>query len=372
MPAPDRPLRIAFHAPLKSPDHPVPSGDRKMARQLVGALRDAGHEVAILSQMRAYLPDPEDRDLWRQLRDEVASEIARIEARWRDQPPDLLFCYHPYYKSPDLIALPLALRHGLPYVTCEASLSQRRNIGIWAESQTHAQDAVATAAANLCLTSRDAAGLAQAVPGARMARLLPFIDTSPFAAAPRPIPGHLIAVAMMRRGDKLESFRHLAMALGDLPASCDWRLSVAGDGPAAAEVKALFSALPPGRVNWLGALPPDQVAALLSRGAVYVWPGVGEAYGLAYLEAQAAGLPVVAYRTAGVPEVVCDTAGGCLLPMGDHAGLAAAVAALIADPAGAAGQGDLARERVRAHHSLAAATARLDDVVRGVMRDRGM
>ena len=44
--------------------------------------------------------------------------------------------------------------------------------------------------------------------------------------------------------------------------------------------------------------------SIYGNGALYAWPGYGEAYGLAYLEAQAAGLPVVAQDMDGVPGVV--------------------------------------------------------------------
>lgn len=47
-------MKIAFHAPLKSPDHPVPSGDRQMARMLIEALRVAGHDVGIASELRTF------------------------------------------------------------------------------------------------------------------------------------------------------------------------------------------------------------------------------------------------------------------------------------------------------------------------------
>ena len=47
-------MRIAFHAPMKPPDHPVPSGDREMAR----ALGLAGHEVRLASRLRAFSRDP--------------------------------------------------------------------------------------------------------------------------------------------------------------------------------------------------------------------------------------------------------------------------------------------------------------------------
>ena len=46
-------MRVAFYAPLKPPDHPVPSGDRRMAGLLVEALTRAGHEVELASRLRS-------------------------------------------------------------------------------------------------------------------------------------------------------------------------------------------------------------------------------------------------------------------------------------------------------------------------------
>ena len=39
--------RIAFYAPLKPPDHPIPSGDRQMARMLMAALINAGQYIRL-------------------------------------------------------------------------------------------------------------------------------------------------------------------------------------------------------------------------------------------------------------------------------------------------------------------------------------
>lgn len=362
-----RPLRIAFYAPLKAPDHPVPSGDRQMARMLIACLERAGHRVEVISSLRTYLPVSDDAPRWAALQAEAAAERDRIATGWQGGRPDLIFSYHNYYKSPDLIGHPLAREFAIPYVTCEASYSNRRNTGIWTEAQETARQGVRDAALNLSFTARDEAGLLGAVPQARVARFPPFIDTAPFSAAPAPEPGHIVTVAMMRTGDKLESYRHLAAALQHLPSGTDWRLSIAGDGPARAEVEALFAALPAKRLTWLGALPPAGVAALLARGSLLLWPGCGEAYGLAYLEAQAAGLPVVAYRVAGVPEVVSEAAGGTLVAAGDTEALAAAVARLLADPVGTAKLGAKARAMVAARHSFPAASARLGDLIAGVM-----
>ena len=51
-------MKIAFYAPLKPPDHPVPSGDRQMARQLISALEAKGNIITIPSHLRSYLRGP--------------------------------------------------------------------------------------------------------------------------------------------------------------------------------------------------------------------------------------------------------------------------------------------------------------------------
>lgn len=366
-----RAQRIAFYAPLKSPDHPVPSGDRQMARMLVACLERAGHKVEVMSQLRTYSPDPDDAAGWERLRPVAEVERQRLTALWQDAAPDLIFCYHPYYKSPDLIGLPLSRQFALPYVTCESSYSARRNRGLWTAMQDIARDGVRHAAMNLCMSARDEAGLRAAVPDAKLTRLPPFIDPSGFDAAPQPEPGHIVTVAMMRGGDKYESYRNIAEALALLPAGLEWHLSVAGDGPARDAIQGLFASLPSERLNWLGTLTAPEVAALLSRASVFLWPGCGEAYGIVYLEAQAAGLPVVAFQVAGVPEVVSQDAGGTLVASENPAALADAVANLLMHPDLAARLGAAARAWVRTCHSMDAATARIAAVIQTVVGTRG-
>lgn len=359
-------MKIAFYAPLKAPSHPVPSGDRLMARALMACLQAAGHQVEVASELRAFLGDPADEAGLALLEARAAAEVARITALWQQGAPDLWFCYHPYYKAPDLLGPSLSDAFGLCYVTAECSYSARRSLGIWAGMQAQVLAGVRRAEANICLTERDRRGLAEVAPGARLARLRPFIDTAGFDAPPVPEAGHLVTVAMMRAGDKFDSYARLAAALTRID-HLPWVLSVAGDGPLRAEVEALFANFGPGRVEWHGLLDRAGVAALLARGAIYLWPGCGEAYGLAYLEAQAAGLPVVAFDTAGVPEVVASGETGFLVPFGDDAGYAAAVASLLAD-GGLQGRMALAaRVRARRDHSTAGAVTALDGILRAAM-----
>src|SRR5579859_5659357 len=113
--------RIAFYAPLKPPDHQTPSGDRRVARLFVEALRHAGNDVFVASRLRSFdgAGDPA-----RQARIAARSgQIAnRLIDRWRRQPhaaPDLWFTYHLYYKAPDWIGPAVSQALRIPYVTAE-------------------------------------------------------------------------------------------------------------------------------------------------------------------------------------------------------------------------------------------------------------
>jgi glycosyltransferase involved in cell wall biosynthesis len=79
-----------------------------------------------------------------------------------------------------------------------------------------------------------------------------------------------------------------------------------------------------------------------------------EGLGLALLEAQAAGVPVVAAAVGGVVEAVEHGRTGLLVPVGDAAALAAAVLALLGDPARRRALGAAGRERVVREFSPAA------------------
>ena len=357
-------MRIAFYAPMKPPGHPVPSGDRAMARLLIRALERAGHQVALASDLRVFLRAP-DAGLLAPLTAAAGAERSRLARLWqRDGAPDIWLCYHPYYKSPDLIGPALARDWAIPYVTVESSWSRRRNQGDWALAQDHVTGGLAQAALNLSMTARDARGLAEARPHARIARLAPFIDAAPFSAPPAPQPGHFVTAAMMRPGDKLSSYLALAQALTRVPG--DWRLSIAGDGPARPQVEAGFAPLAR-RVSFLGQLDQPRLAALYATGWLYLWPGHAEAYGLAALEAQAAGLPVISEATAGVPEVVRDGETGLLTPERDAHAYAAAITTLASDPPRRATMADAARRFAHGARGLDAAARRLDTLLREVL-----
>lgn len=356
-------MRIAFYAPLKSPNHPVPSGDRLMARLLISALGHAGHEVEIASELRSYsasqVPGTHD-----QAAEAAEGEIARLATAWSSgRVPDLWFCYHPYSKAPDLIGPRLSDLFGLPYVTVEASYSERRNIGAWAESQALVAAGVRQADVNICLRQKDRAGLMTIAPAGRFAMLEPFIDIAAYRGAkPSLSSRRIVTVAMMRAGDKLESYRFLARALERI-AHLPWTISIAGDGACRQEVISEFARLDPARLEWLGERQAADLPSIYGSGALYAWPGCGEAYGLAYLEAQATGLPVVAQDIDGVPAVVRNGETGILTRAGDVAAFADAIARLLGDAPLRRSMSQAAQHFVFEERSFDIASARLASIL---------
>ena len=343
-------MRIAFYAPLKSPTHGTPSGDRRIARLLMDALERAGHRVALASTFRSYEPAG-DAPRQAAIRDQGIALGRSLAAQWRDGPaaerPDLWFTYHSYYKAPDWLGPEASAMLGIPYVIAEASHAAKRAGGIWEAGHRGAMESIRRADLLLCPTRDDMEGLrAVAASPGRIASLPPFLDAAPFRAAAarrnacrnalakahrlEPSIPWLAVAAMMRPGDKLASYGALARALGHLR-DLRWRLLVAGDGPARAEVEAAFAAAIPERAVFLGALSLDGVAQAYAAADLCVWPAVNEAYGMAMLEAQAAGLPVVSCAARGVPDVVLHGTTGLLAPAADEPALAGLVRELLLD-----------------------------------------
>ena len=123
-----------------------------------------------------------------------------------------------------------------------------------------------------------------------------------------------------------------------------WMVIGGGDDALRADLEKEASGIP---LLFLGAR--DDVASWLRAADVFVLTSRWEARALVVQEAMAAGVPVVAPRTGGLPGLVGDA--GVLVPVGDPAAVAAAVDALVADPARRRALGTAARERARSWSS---------------------
>jgi glycosyltransferase involved in cell wall biosynthesis len=134
-----------------------------------------------------------------------------------------------------------------------------------------------------------------------------------------PRKGHLVLVEALAR------LRHLP-----------WRLTCAGsaerDPACAAAVRAAIGRLGlEGRVDLAGEVPPEAMGALYDGADLFVLASHYEGYGMAFAEALAWGLPVVGTTAGAVPTVV-PAGAGVLVPPGDPAALAAALAPLLSGP----------------------------------------
>ena len=340
--------RIAFFAPMKSPNHAVPSGDREMARALMAALSGRGDEVELVSELRIY-DGVGDQAKQQELSKAAQDEVRRLLSigHW-----DGWFTYHNYYKAPDLIGPVVAKALGIPYAIAEPSRADKRLTGSWSEFEKAAGAACDAAQVMFHMTSRDREVLQRHVQSDQiicpLAPFLPITDLPETRAAPeRPV---ILAAGMMREGDKLASFARLAHALTYLETP-DWQLHIAGDGKARTRVETLFAPFGD-KVRFLGQLDRSAMTQAYLRSAVLAWPGVNEAFGMVYLEAQSHGCPAIAEAYSGPATVLPQPA---LTPIDDTRAMAAAIDALLSDADHWAASSKAARKTVMDRHMLGAA-----------------
>ncbi len=342
-----------------------------MARLLIGALKARGHDVRVASRLRTRdgAGDPKRQARIERLGERLAdSLVQRYQApgAWR---PDIWFTYHLYYKAPDWIGPIVAETMGIPYVVAEASHALKRASGPWSRNHQQVEAALRRADLVIGLNSHDRARVEPALGlQGRYVHLRPFLEPRAVAgratsraalAARHHLPGDtvwLLAVGMMREDAKLESYRVLANALANVGAKSDWRLIVVGDGPARGAVQDAFG---PTTV-FAGALTGDQLALYYAAADLFVWPSIREAYGMALLEAQSAGLAAVAGNTGGVPDILRDGTTGLLCPEGDVAAFAKAVEHLIDRPSDRLAMGDRARIITAQDHGFPGAADTID------------
>jgi glycosyltransferase involved in cell wall biosynthesis len=356
-------MRAVFYSPFVEASDAAPSGAQQMARLFVRALEGAGIDVQVPALPTTYDGKGDaivQADAQRRSDDAANLLLAQIE-RGDIARPDLWFSYHVYYKSPDWIGPKVARALSIPYVIAEGSHAPKRKGGPWALSHDATTEALSAASLLLAMTAFDRVCLEWINPS-RVRDFRPFIDASPFLDVVRNDGGEalrLVAVAMMRNERKRDSYRALADALKAIH-HVPLTLKVAGDGKFRTEIEGYFHGLPKNQdVTFLGAVARERLPQLLANADVLAWPGIGEAYGLAYLEAQAAGLGVVAFRERGVVDVTADGATALLSASGDMAALAGSIERLAKDAKLRSTLSGNARAFVAQERSLAAASARL-------------
>lgn len=129
-----------------------------------------------------------------------------------------------------------------------------------------------------------------------------------------------------------------------------FELEIVGAGPDEASLHELAAAEGlAGVVRFLGALDRNGVAERYRAADLFTLPSSAEAFGNAFAEALASGLPIVGTDVGGIPELVDHGVNGLLVPPGAPAALADAIRTLADDP-------DRRREMARRNRARAEAT----------------
>jgi glycosyltransferase involved in cell wall biosynthesis len=145
--------------------------------------------------------------------------------------------------------------------------------------------------------------------------------------------GHLLFVSAMRLSRKkrpaalLRAFARACLFVGDAPAL---RLIIAGEGPDRVALARYAAELGiASRVELPGQLSRQALRQLYGRADAFVLPSERESFGIAALEARAAGLPVIAMLPSGARDFIHQGVDGLLVS--DEGELARAIGRLALD-----------------------------------------
>ena len=214
----------------------------------------------------------------------------------------------------------------------------------WERTNTHRADRVIVPSAYSADVAAEVYGLSRA----EIAVVPELIDVAGWrarlGAVPPPAPHSptVLTVARMyprkRLGDLLQA---AARVVSRIPGV---RFRIVGDGPEGAALRALHTRLGLGStVTFVGDVSAPRLAVEYVNADCFCLPSAQEGFGIVFLEAMTAGLPIVACCAAAVPEVVTHGVTGLLVPVRDPDALAGALERVLTQPSlagqlGAAGQ----------------------------------
>lgn len=158
---------------------------------------------------------------------------------------------------------------------------------------------------------------------------------------------------------------HAERALGDT-----WAWVVVGDGP---RRKALAERVARARLQrhvvLAGRVDETLLHSLYETADLFVHATRFEGSSLVTLEAMAHRLPVVATRAGGIPDKVVEGETGRLVEPGDVEALAAALAAVVGDPAAARRMGEAGRARATLQFAWPGVARRTKDALEALCRE---
>jgi teichuronic acid biosynthesis glycosyltransferase TuaC len=317
-------------------ERPVPPASAlasapKLARAVAGAVTQPRHDEldGLEVEYVRFLSPPRERsyptwDRW--ARGPLGKALAKLHADW---PLDLV---HAHYALPAAgAALAFTEQEGLPLAVSVHGGDVLGPLVSTPQARARVGGVLRRASVVLC-NSKDTLIRCSSLTGSAARMTVVHLGAEAPADPPpkRDQPaiatlGHV--VPRKRHVDVLRAVTVLRTRFPDL------RWVVIGDGPERPALERLAAQLGiSDSIEWLGQLAPDEALAELGRCHVMALPSLDEAFGVAYVEALACGLPAIGCEGEGGPEEIATFGDGMLLvPPRDPDALAERIAELLGD-----------------------------------------
>ena len=241
--------------------------------------------------------------------------VGAIDRLIRDEKFDVVHA-HASVVSPVAVAGAIAARRaGLPSLITFHSMLHRASFLLGASEALFGwseRGIILTAVSSVV-----AEQVARWIPGASVGVLPNGLDTHFWRALPgAPAASEIVfasAIRLTRKKRPMRLIRTFADAVRFVAGTPAMRLVVAGDGPERRAMRRLADELGLGdRVELRGHLSRVELRDLYARSHAFVLPSERESFGIAALEARAAGLPVIGMLASGVRDFVRQGLDGLL------------------------------------------------------------
>jgi glycosyltransferase involved in cell wall biosynthesis len=316
---------------LERPVPPVSSlgSARRLTRELAGAVAQPRRDTldGLDVEYVRFVSPPRERsyttwDRW--ARGPLTKALAKLHT---DQPLDLV---HAHYALPAAsAALSFTEREQLPLAVSVHGGDVLGPLVSTPQARARIGGVLRRASVVLC-NSRDTLIRCAALTGSPTRMTVVHLG----ASAPEDPPPKRAEPTVCTLGHVIGRKRHVDMLHALTLLGPDVRWMVIGDGPERPGLQRLAAQLEVSdRIDWLGQLPPDEALRELSRCHVMALPSLDEAFGVAYVEAMACGLPAIGCKGEGGPEEIAALGGGgmLLVPPRDPDALAAQIGELFTD-----------------------------------------
>lgn len=271
---------------------------------------------------------------------------------WRGLQGQRFDIVHVHFGGRSVLWLSRAVTHGKIVLHLHASASEAQDLSLKALSGQGADRVIAV--------SRAVAGKVTGTQARAIYSGVEVLNEESGFVWPASATGRVLGTA--GRLAKVKGITYLVQALAALRQEMpDIRLDIAGSGPERVsiemEVRNLGLENHVRFLGWCSDLQP-----IFAGWDIFVQPSLQEGFGLATLEAMAAGLPVVATEVGGLPEIVENGKTGWLVPPKDPAALADRLRALLLNPQERRAMGAAGRTRVLEHFSARQMVTRISDL----------